>query len=313
MTTATAPAPARSGRQSVSTTAQQTRARNRFAAVFLAPTVIGLALFTLLPIVASFVLAFFSWDVISAPKWVGLANFSDIGGDPTVRVAFVNTILFVVAAVALQLSIALGLAVLVQGKLPGWLRSVFRSVFFFPLILSAASVSIMMSYLFNQNFGLVNHVLGKVGIPAVPWLNSETGAVVMVILVYVWQNFGFSFLLFLGGLASIPKEVYEAASIDGATGWRQFWRITMPLLSPTLLVASVMAIIAALQIFDQPYVLTRGGPGDSTRTAVMVIYESAFQELQFGRASAIGIVLTVFIMIVTALQFRLSRRFVFYS
>ena len=136
----------------------------------------------------------------------------------------------------------------------------------------------------------------------------------MVVLVYVWQNFGFTFLLFVGGLAAIPQDVYEAASIDGATGWRQFRNITLPLLSPTLLVASVMAIISALQIFDQPYVLTRGGPGDSTRTAVMVIYESAFQRLRVRpglghrhhpdadhhRGSP-------------PLQFRLSRRFVFYQ
>ncbi|HEU4544808.1 MAG TPA: sugar ABC transporter permease, partial [Microlunatus sp.] len=122
-----------------------------------------------------------------------------------------------------------------------------------------------------------------------------------------------SFLLFVGGLAAIPRDVYEASSIDGVTGWKQFRNITVPLVSPTLLVASVMAIISALQIFDQPYVLTRGGPGDSTRTAVMVIYESAFQQLQFGRASAIGIVLTLIIMAVTFLQFRLSRRFVFYQ
>ncbi|MEI2778649.1 MAG: sugar ABC transporter permease [Tetrasphaera sp.] len=284
-----------------------------FATLFLAPTVIGIGLFTVIPIIASFVLAFFEWDIISNPKFVGLANFADIATDPTVRVSFLNTILFVIAAVTLQLALALGLAVLVQSKMPNALRSFFRSVFFFPLILSAASVSIMMSYLFNQNFGLVNHFLGKVGVPAIPWLNSEAGAMIMIILVYVWQNFGFSFLLFLGGLASIPREVYEASSIDGATGWRQFWRITLPLVSPTMLVASVMAIIAALQIFDQPYVITRGGPGDATRTAVMVIYESAFQQLKFGRASAIGIVLTVLIMLVTALQFRLSRRFVFYS
>ncbi len=295
------------------TAARTRRSEQRLALVFLIPTVGGLALFTFLPILGSLVLAFFRWDVISAPKFVGLHNFIDIVADGTVRRSFLNTILFVVTTVTLQLAVALGLAALVQSKLPGWLRSVFRSVFFFPLILSAASVSIMMAYLFNQQFGLVNWMLGHIGIPAVPWLNSGPGAIVMVILVYVWQNFGFSFLLFLGGLASIPREVYEAASIDGASGWRQFSRITLPLVSPTILVASVMAIIAALQIFDQPYVLTRGGPGDSTRTAVMVIYESAFQQLQFGRASAIGLVLTVLIMLVTALQFRLSRRFVFYS
>ena len=287
--------------------------RKLLIGLFLAPTVIGLGLFTFLPILASVVLAFFSWDIITPPRFVGLENFVDIAADPTIRVSFLNTIGFVVVAVTLQLAVALVLAVLVNTRMPRLLKSFFRSVLFFPLVLSAASVSIIMGYLFNENFGLVNHVLNLLGMADVPWLTSTHGAMIVVVLVYVWQNFGFSFLLFLGGLSSIPKEVYEAAQVDGATGWKQFWRITFPLVSPTTLVASVMAIISALQIFDQPYVLTRGGPGDSTRTAVMVIYESAFKQLEFGRASAIGIVLTVVIMLVTAVQFRLSRRFVFYG
>jgi multiple sugar transport system permease protein len=289
------------------------RSQRVLAFIFLAPTVIGIVLFTIVPIIASVVLAFFRWDIISRPEFVGLDNFVDIGSNPTVRVAFLNTFAFVIIAVALQLGLAMALAVLVQSKMPRWLQGFFRSAFFFPLILSAASVSLVMAYLFNQDFGLVNRVLGSVGLPDVPWLTSGSGAAAVVILVYVWQNFGFSFLLFVGGLASIPQEIYEAASLDGVKGWRQFKNITLPLVSPTLLVASVMAIIGALQIFDQPYVLTRGGPGDSTRTAVMVIFESAFQQLEFGRASAIGIILTLIIMGVTALQFRLSRRFVFYQ
>jgi multiple sugar transport system permease protein len=280
---------------------------------FLAPTIVGMGIFTLLPIVASIALAFFRWDIISAPTFVGFDNFAEVVQDPTVRVSFLNTIVFVVVAVALQLGLALGLAIMVQEKLPAWLRVFFRSAFFFPLILSAASVSIFMRYLFNEQFGVVNWLLSIVGIPAVPWLTTPTGSAAVVILVYVWQNFGFSFLLFIGGLASIPVETYEAASIDGATGWRKHWFVTLPLLSPTTLVASVMAIINALQVFDQPYVLTRGGPGDSTRTAVMVIFESAFQRLEFGEASAIGVILTLIIMAITAAQFRLSKRFVFYQ
>jgi multiple sugar transport system permease protein len=281
--------------------------------LFLLPTVGGLALFTLVPILASFLLAFFQWDIISSPKWVGLHNFGDIAADATVRRSFLNTIGFVIVAVALQLGIALWLATLVQSRLPGWLQGVFRSAFFFPLVLSAASVSLVMAYLFNADFGLVNGVLNAFGIADVQWLSTASGATVVVLLVYVWQSFGFSFLLFLGGLASIPKEVYEASELDGAKGWARFRQITLPLVSPTLLVATVMAMIAALQIFDQPWVLTRGGPGDSTRTAVMMIYQSGFQELQFGRASAIGIVLTLLILAVTAIQFRLSRRYVFYQ
>jgi multiple sugar transport system permease protein len=270
--------------------------------LFLAPTMLG-----------SLVLAFFRWDIITAPQFVGLANFTEIATDRTVGVSFMNTAVFVVFAVTAQLVVAMLLAVLVSSRMPGWLRVFFRSTFFFPLVLSAASVSILMKYLFNESYGVINWLLSLVGIPAVPWLTSTQWAMVVVIAVYVWQNFGFSFLLFVGGLSSIPTEVYEAGAIDGATGWRQFRHLTLPLVSPTVLVASVMAIISALQVFDQPYVLTRGGPGDSTRTVVMVIYESAFRELEFGRASAIGLVLMILIMLVTALQFRLARRFVFYQ
>jgi multiple sugar transport system permease protein len=240
-------------------------------------------------------------------------NFVDLAANPTVRVSFLNTIGFVVVAVAVQLTVALLLAILVQSRMPEWLRTFFRSALFFPLVLSAASVSLVMAYLFNQEFGLVNQFLGLFGVGNIGWLTTGFGAKVVVLLVYVWQNFGFTFLLFIGGLAAIPREVYEASSLDGAHGWTQFRHVTLPLVSPTMLVASVMAIISALQIFDQPYVLTRGGPGDETRTAVMVIYESAFQQLDFGLASAIGIVLTVLIMLVTAAQFQLSKRYVFYG
>jgi multiple sugar transport system permease protein len=283
------------------------------AMIFLAPTLVGMALFTFLPIIGSLVLAFFRWDIISAPQFVGFANFASLAQDPTVRVSFLNTIVFVVIAVILQLGIALSLASMLQARMPSWLRVFLRSTFFFPLVLSAASVSIFMRYMFNEQFGVVNWLLSLVGIPAVPWLTSPAASAAVVVLVYVWQNFGFSFLLFLGALTNIPKELHEAANLDGATGWKQFSNVTLPLISPTVLVASVMAIISALQVFDQPYVLTNGGPGDSTRTAVMVIFESAFQQLEFGEASAIGLVLTVLILAVTALQFRLSHRFVFYQ
>jgi multiple sugar transport system permease protein len=283
------------------------------AMIFLAPTLLGMALFTFLPIIGSLVLAFFRWDIISAPQFVGFANFASLARDPTVRVSFLNTIVFVVVAVTLQLGIALSLASMLQARMPSWLRVFLRSTFFFPLVLSAASVSIFMRYMFNEQFGVVNWLLSLIGIPAVPWLTSPVASAAVVVLVYVWQNFGFSFLLFLGALSNIPKELHEAANLDGATGWKQFSNVTLPLISPTVLVASVMAIISALQVFDQPYVLTNGGPGDSTRTAVMVIFESAFQQLEFGEASAIGLVLTVLILAVTALQFRLSRRFVFYQ
>lgn len=289
------------------------RGTRLLAALFLAPTVVGIVVFTVVPIVGSVILSFFQWDVIDSPRFTGTDNYREVFGDSTVLVSFRNTLVFMVFAVALQMLLALVLALAVAGKMPGWLRSVFRSAFFFPLVLSAASVSVVMKYLFNQDFGVVNWLLGHAGIAPVPWLTSENGAMAAVILVYVWQQFGFSFLLFVGGLNNIPKEIHEAASLDGATGLRKHLHITLPLLSPTLLVASVVGMINALQVFEQPYVLTDGGPGDSTRTVVMVIYQTAFEQLRFGEASAVGVLLFALIMVVTALQFRLSRRFVHYQ
>ena len=201
------------------------RGSSAMAWLFLAPTLVGIAIFTLVPIVGSLLLAFFRWDIISDPEFAGVDNFVEAAQDPTVLVSFGNTIVFVVLAVALQLGLALLLAVLVQEKMPNWLRVFFRSAVFFPLILSAASVSIFMGYLFNEQFGVVNWLIGLVGIPAVPWLTTSGGATAVV----------------------------------------------------------------------------------------MVIYETAFKRLEFGKASAIGLVLMLLIMAVTALQFRLSRRFVFYQ
>ncbi|GGV64018.1 ABC transporter permease [Streptomyces longisporoflavus] len=289
------------------------RGTRLLAALFLAPTVIGVLVFTVVPIAGSVVLSFFHWNVIDSPTFAGTDNYRAAFTDDTVLVSFSNTLVFMFFAVALQLLLALVLALALDNRLPGWLRSTFRSAFFFPLVLSAASISVVMKYLFNQEFGVINWLLGHVGIDPVPWLTSEDSAMAAVVLVYVWQQFGFSFLLFVGGLNNIPKEIHEAASLDGATGIRKHLAITLPLLSPTLLVASVVGIINALQVFEQPYVLTDGGPGDSTRTVVMVIYQSAFEQLRFGEASAVGVLLFALILAVTALQFRLSRRFVHYQ
>ncbi|MFE1951561.1 carbohydrate ABC transporter permease [Streptomyces sp. NPDC059524] len=288
--------------------------RQRWTArLFLAPTVIGVVVFTVVPIAGSVVLSFFRWNVIDPAHYTGLDNYRALATDSSVRAAFGNTLLFMVFAVSLQLLIALVLALALQGRMPNWVRQALRSAFFFPLVLSAASVSVVMKYLFNQDFGVVNWLIGQAGASPVPWLTDETWALSAVVLVYVWQQFGFSFLLFVGGLANIPKELHEAAAVDGATGLRKHLRITLPLLSPTFLVASVVGVINALQVFEQPYVLTDGGPGDSTRTVVMVLYQTAFEELRFGEASAVGVVLFALILVVTALQFRLSRRFVHYQ
>lgn len=201
--TEAAPAPRPSARE---------RGTRLLAALFLAPTIVGIVIFTVVPIAGSVVLSLFHWNVIDSPTFAGAANYREMVSDSTVLVSFRNTLVFMVLAVALQLLIALTLALAVNGRMPVWLRSVFRSAFFFPLILSAASISVVMKYLFNQDFGVVNWLLGLIGIAPVPWLTSENSAMAAVILVYVWQQFGFSFLLFVGGLNNIPKEIHEAAS-----------------------------------------------------------------------------------------------------
>ncbi|MFD7293021.1 carbohydrate ABC transporter permease [Streptomyces sp. NPDC059897] len=302
-----------SGTQSPSAATGASRAARVTAWLFLAPTMLGVLVFTVVPIVGSVVLSFFHWDVIDRPTYAGVSNYSELTADTSILTAFRNTLLFMVFAVTLQLAVALVLALALQGRMPRWIQQALRSAFFFPLVLSAASISVVMKYLFNQDFGVVNWLLGQVGAAPVPWLTSEGWAMAAVVLVYVWQQFGFSFLLFVGGLANIPRELHEAAAMDGATGLRKHLRITIPLLSPTLLVASVVGVINALQVFEQPYVLTDGGPGDATRTAVMVLYQTAFEQLRFGEASAVGVVLFALILAVTALQFRLSRRFVHYQ
>lgn len=280
--------------------------------LFILPTYLGLLVFFAGPIVASFVLSFYEWNIITSPEFVGLQNFGQLNDGVLLR-SFVNTLVFMALAVGLQLVLGLFLAMGVQSLISRTLRYYFRSAFFIPLLTSAASISIVMTYIFSQEFGIVNYYLRLLGLPAVPWLNDPQWALVTVVLVYVWHQLGFTFILFLGGLATIPGDVLDAAAVDGAKGFQRLWYITLPMLSPTILFATVIGIINAIQVFDQPYVMTRGGPGDATRTVVMVIYEAAFERLEIGLGSAIALVLFLVILAITALQFWLSRRWVFYQ
>lgn len=283
------------------------------AYLFLLPTILGIMVFTAGPIISSLGLSFYSWNVITPAEFVGLDNYRRLIGDPTVRVSFLNTAKFVVLAVTLQLSLALFLAMAVQQKMPTWLRYFFRSAFFLPVLTSAASISIVLAYMFHREFGVINYYLGIIGIKPVPWLNSARWALITVVLTYVWQGLGFTFIVFTGGLNNMPADILEAADVDGARGWRRLWHITLPLLSPTILFAAVIGVINALQVFAEPYVLTKGGPGDASRTVVLTIYETAFKNLELGYGSAIAMILFIVIMLVTAAQFWLSKRAVFYQ
>jgi len=276
-------------------------------------SLIAVFVFTAGPIVASFVLALFKWDIISSPEFVGLRNFQTLVHDQTVTKSLAVTLGLAVAIVALQVGLGLGLALLVAQRTSKMARTIFRTAFFLPLLASAASISIVMSYLFDQHFGVINYYLTMLHLPAVPWLSSTGGATATIVLVAVWQQLGFTFILFVAALGAVPPDILEAAKVDGATPARLFWRIKLPLISPSVLFASVVGLINAMQLFDQPYVMTKGGPGDATYTTVLVVYQTAFQNLQFGYASAISVLLFVVLLLITAVQFTVSRKWVFYS
>jgi multiple sugar transport system permease protein len=281
--------------------------------LFILPTILGILVFTVGPVIAALALSFFSWDVITPASYVGLTNYHVLTLDPEIPVAFHNTATFVVLAVTLQIVVGLTLALQVRRRMPIWLRYYFRSAFFIPLLTAGATISIVMAYVFNDDFGIVNYYLGVIGLPRVPWLTNSNWAMITIVLTYVWQQLGFTFILFTGGLNNISREILEAADVDGAGGWTRLWRITIPMISPTIFFVAVIGIIGALQVFDIPYVMTNGGPGDATLTVVMVIYRAAFQNLQIGYGSAVAMLLFLVIMAVTGVQFWASRRWVFYQ
>lgn len=272
-----------------------------------------IVVFTLAPIVASVLLSLVSWDAISPPRFIGMENYERLLQDQAVLRSFWVTIKLATIIVAAQVVIGLGLALLVQRFRSTFLRGLFRTAFFLPLLVSAASISIVFTYLFNDRFGVVNYYLGLVGMSGVSWLGSEAGATATIVMVAVWQQLGFVFILFVAALGSIPKDVMEAVAMDGAGPVRTFFAVKLPLISPTVFFAAVIGLINALQLFDQPWVMTKGGPGDATTTTVILIYQAAFQNLQFGYGSAISVVLFVLLMVLTWLQFMAGRKWVFYA
>ncbi len=288
------------------------RRETRFAWLLILPTVLFVTVFTAAPIVFSFILSFFSYSVIKPAQWVGLANYNSLLHDSNAQRAFGVTILLTAGIVIAEVVVGLALAVGVQRRM-NWARPIFRSAFFVPLLVSGASISIVMSYIFDPQFGVVNYYLQLLGLPQVPWLNSTWGAIVTVMIVVTWQQLGFTFIVFSAALGAVPRELVEAARTDGAGGWRIFRKITVPMISPSILFTVTVGVIGTLQLFDQPYVLTKGGPGNATTTVVLDMYQQAFQNLRFGYASSISVILFIVVLIATFLQFRISRKWVFYS
>lgn len=283
------------------------------AYAFLSPTLIGFLIFVIGPMLAAIGLSLFQWNLIQPPEFIGLGNYQALLADARLGRIYLTTFGIASTIVVTQMVLGLAIAVLLDLKMPAFLRQFFRLAYFFPFVVSATAVALIWSFLLNKDLGLVNYYLGLLGIPRIAWLNSSQWSPIAVIITDVWKNLGFYVLVYLGGLQSIPADYYEAAEVDGANRWQQFRRITLPLLSPTILFLGVIGLINALQIFVQPRILTEGGPGDATRTVVIYIYEQGFRYFNMGYASTVALSLFVLILILTFLQFRLTQRWVFYQ
>lgn len=238
-------------------------------------------------------------------NWVGLENYRFVLTDPHFLISIKNTAVFVLESTPLLIVLPLFLAVVLNQRLP--LRTFLRGAFFVPFTLSVSVVSITWWWLLDSNFGLVNIYLKRWGFHPPVWLSSPTWAMVAVVIATVWWTAGYNLVLFLAGLQGIPPHLYEAARMDGAVGWRQFWAITLPLLRPTMLLVLLIQIIASFQVFGQVYVMTGGGPGESTRTIIQYVYEDAFVAQRMGEGSAAAWVLFVIMMVFSLIQFRVLR------
>ena len=282
-----------------------------WAYLFLAPFFLGLLFFILGPVLAALAISFTSWDLLSSPRWIGLANYRELFGDRLFRIALTNTVYFTVVSVPVTLLLALGLAALMNRKLRG--ISALRAVYFFPVTASIVAVSLLWSWMYTPDFGIINYLLSLLGLPKVNWLVDPQMAMPSVIIMSIWRGLGFNIVVFLAGLQSIPGDLYEAAELDGAGGWDRFRQITVPLLTPTIFFAAIMALIASFQVFEQTYIMTQGGPGNATMTLVYQIFLNGFTYLRMGYASAMSFILFAILFLITIVQVRLQTRWVHYA
>jgi ABC-type sugar transport system permease subunit len=278
---------------------------------FSAPFLVIFLGFLALPILASFVLSFTNFslgnlvDPLSA-RFVGLSNYAKLLHDPKFLQAALNTTIFVVFGTILNLAVGLAAAVALNRGITRF-RVIFRVGYYLPVVSSIVAIAVIWRFLFNADFGLVNGLLHTVGISGPDWLGNPTLAVGIIVALMVWRNFGNAMIIFLAGLQGIPNDLYEAARIDGANRWQEFRSITLPMLRPTTLFLSVLTTIGFLQVFEEPFVMTQGGPLNKTLPISMYVYQQGFNFFHQGYASAMAYTLFVVIAAITLIQFRLLR------
>jgi multiple sugar transport system permease protein len=278
---------------------------------FAAPYLILFAVFLAGPIVASLVISFtdFSLGAIDDPadaEFVGLQNYQDLLSDQKFRASVANTAYFVAAGVPLTMAAGLAAAVGLNSQVTRF-RALFRVGYYTPVVMSIVAIAVVWRYVLDPDVGLLNNVLDAVGLPRVSWLSTPALAMPSIILIAVWRNLGFAMVIFLAGLQGIPQETQEAARIDGAGRWQEFRRVTLPLLRPTMAFVAVVTSAGYLQLFEEPFVMTNGGPLDRTVSVAMYMYEQGFGFFNLGYAGAIAYALFVAILVLTVLQLRLFR------
>lgn len=274
--------------------------------VFLIPIIIGFLLFTAVPVVMSLYYGFTNYDGVMEPKLIGLDNYRTLFTNREFGEALGNTIYFTLGTVPLGVFLALLVAVLLNKKVRG--SALYKTAFFIPVIVPFVAIAMVWQWLYNEDYGLFNMLLGKLGLYQPPWLTSESWAMPSVIFMTIWKNLGFNAVILLAGIQGVPSSLYEAAEIDGANAWDKFRKITIPVLLPVIGFVFITSMIGAFQAFDQIYIMTKGGPGTSTQVVTYLIYMNAFQYFKQGYASAMAYILFILIFVLSIIQFRFSEK-----
>ena len=280
--------------------------QNRSAYGLVLPYVLFFLAFVAYPLVFSLILVFHRWNIVTPMEWIGLKNFGRLFQDPLFLKSIVNTLFFLAIHIPLQIVVALGFAVLLNGKIRG--RGFFRALYFLPVVVSGVVVTILWRQLYGFDNGLLNVMLRWFGADPLPWLTDARLAMPSIAIMATWKNVGIYIVLFLAGLQNIPQELYDAADVDGAPPISKFFRITLPMLNPTVMVVIVLSTIGGFSLFIEPYVLTGGGPMQSTLSGMLYIYNQGFYFSHMGYAATLGVVYAAIILGVVLLQRRLIEQ-----
>ncbi|WP_430539401.1 carbohydrate ABC transporter permease [Listeria rocourtiae] len=280
--------------------------------LFISPALLLLIMFSLFPIIIAFIISFTDINLVGLADWskinfIGLENYKNVLSDPIFLKSIGNTLFYVIIGVPLVIICSLGIALMInfsQAKI----FQFFRLIFYTPSITNVVAVAVVWSYLYNPQFGLFNYLLSLLDLPAVPWLQDPTIAKISLIILALWRAIGVNMIIFLAALQGIPREYYEAAQLDGANRWKQLTNVTVPLLRFAIFFVTVTTMIGWLQFFEEPFVMTQGGPLDSTTSVALFIYRNGFQLSKFGYAAAGSFILFIAIIIITIVQFKIQNR-----